>query len=191
MLEHRVIFPSATAYKEEVLCFLLFPISLECSSETSAHLCSSTTNWRWWRKSSPAKVSIPVCFCVCMCKNECTCFVSVSLCAFVLWCCSCLAFSFSLLDRFLCACACTVIKPEVSPSHLTSEEHEVEKDKEEEQIQLLLKADGWPTLWKYVINILSSNMYVFIYNAYDLNCLSLGWHVLYDFKTLLLLCNTD
>lgn len=31
--------------------------------------------------------------------------------------------------RSLCACACTIIKPELSPFHLTTKEHEVEKDR--------------------------------------------------------------
>lgn len=58
--------------------------------------------------------------------------------------------------------ACTVIKPELSPSHLTTEEHEVEKCKEEEQIRLLLEADGWAAPAKYVNKYLQYNVYVFI-----------------------------
>lgn len=79
--------------------------------------------------------------------------LNVSLCVRVcvcvrvlLFCVVALVWPFGLfLDFFLLflrACVCTVTKPEVPPSHLTSEEHGAEKDKEEEQIQLLLEADG-------------------------------------------------
>lgn len=98
--------------------------------------------------TKPRWAYLTVCVCVCLWASaRVHCCVCVP-CAFVLWCCSCLAFW--LIFRFLRACACTVIKPELSPSHLTTEEHEVEKYKEEEQIQLLLEADGRSAPWKYV-----------------------------------------
>ena len=68
--------------------------------------------------------------CVCVCP-VCFCFVTLLL-----------SSPFGLFLDFVRACACAVIKPELSPSHPTTEGHEVEKYKEEEQIQLLLEADG-------------------------------------------------
>ncbi len=88
---------------------------------------------------------MPERLCVCLCVCACV-FMSECMCAFVshvLWFCDVALVSlFGLFLDFVSACACTVIKPELSPSHLTTKEHEVEKFKEEEQIQLLLEADG-------------------------------------------------
>ncbi len=151
-------FPISSAYKQEVMeteknNFAFYFPSLVWSVQAKLQLADA----RQWpavcRQGSPAKprwAYLSVCVCACvyewvhMCIVVCVCVP----CAFVLWCCSCLAFWF--IFRFLCACACTVIKPELSPSHLTTEEHEVEKYKEEEQIQLLLEADGRSAPWKYV-----------------------------------------
>lgn len=57
--------------------------------------------------------------------------------------CSVMLLASSLLVLFLdFVRACTVIKPELSSSHLTTEE--------EEQIQLLSEAGGWAAPAKYV-----------------------------------------
>lgn len=124
-------FPFSLAYKQcngnwkkknhSAFCFPPLVGSIQAKLQL-ANACQWAVGCR--QRSSTKSRWASLTLCVCLYEWALVCLLS---CAFGLSCWSCLAFWF--IFRSLCACACTIIKPELSPFHLTTKEHEVEKDR--------------------------------------------------------------